>query len=245
MSITRVLLSTVAASLCFSSLACGQSVTDSSSTVSAQEAPQATVSSTATTNSESSADGPAQMDKAQADSTQTESDSNAVQTQVYAGQAKPAADQTQQGNPPLVQASQLQSDDGCTNLFAYDPNDTFVNVRDRPNGEIIASLPNFSRLQLANDSLEPSQGWNEIYSGHRTRGYVYSDLISRTVLSVLDPNDSGANLRSSPNGPIIKKLPNGTPVKFAGTDGNWTIVETEDERIGRISTALLAPPTCS
>lgn len=134
--------------------------------------------------------------------------------------------------------------DACMNMFAYDLADTSVNLRDQPDGKVIASLPNLSRLQTEGPAyVEP--GWNRVFDvGSKTWGYVWGELIYRTYYQVQDPQDTFANLRQVPNGEIITAVPNGTHVQFKGVDGDWTQVRLRDGRTGYISSSRLGLPSC-
>lgn len=196
--------------------------------------------SSAVTNSP---DSTAEVTPANTDSATT----NALPTQTYAGETKLNTEQQTDsvGISIPIQVTQTRFDDSCTSLYAYDPSDTYVNVRDSPNGEILTSVDNFTTLQPADGSTSIiANGWNKIYIGHRTVGYVHGDLIRTKLYRVYDPSDTSANLRATPNGEVVTAMQNGSIVKFAGIEGDWTRVVTRGDSVGYVSTALLDALPC-
>ena len=145
---------------------------------------------------------------------------------------------------PLEQADSNPTFEACFNLVAYDPEDTSVNLRDQPGDKVIASLPNFSQVQMEGPAgIDP--GWNPVYvvsSG--AQGYIWGDLLYRSYYQVADPQDRFANLRRSPNGTVVTAVENGTNVRFLGIEGAWTKVAIANGQEGYIFSALLAPPNC-
>jgi serine/threonine protein kinase len=187
----------------------------------------------------------------------------------YESEANAAADSSTKGDDPLeaggnatasevesspavAQYGTLREDVGdseatftaCLEAVAYDPADDTVNLRDRPNGNIIASLPNLTLLQGEGPAgAEP--GWNRVFVVEsNTWGFVSGNLIYRTYYQVQDPQDTSANLRTSPNGEVIMAVPNGTEVQFLGVEGRWTKVQLNSGQLGYISTQLLSDPDC-
>ncbi len=132
----------------------------------------------------------------------------------------------------------------CMESVAYDPTDTTVNLRDKPDGAVLASLPNLTRLQAPGPAgAEP--GWNEVFVVEsETWGFVWGDKIYRTYYQVQDPQDTSANVRRSPNGEVITAVPNGTEVRFLGIEGSWTQIQLDSGETGYISTQLLSDPNC-
>ena len=146
--------------------------------------------------------------------------------------------------PQTKQADSSHTFEACFNLVAYDPADTSVNLRDQPDGSVIDSLPNFSQVQMEGPAGIDS-GWNHVYVvGSNTQGYVWGDLLHRSYYQVADPQDSFANLRRSPNGPVVTAVENETAVRFLGIMGEWTRVSLTSGQAGYIHSALLAPPSC-
>ena len=245
MFITRVLFSSVmSAGLCFSNIACGQTapVSPNSSEVSTNDTSQPATDSAA--NIPASRESNASESKSE--SRKQDTGEQGIETgteQTYAGETQPDPSSTGRSTP--IQLAQRRFDDGCINLLAYDPEDTYVNVRDQPNGNIVRSLPNFALIQSADGPIGITEGWNEVLiSMTQSKGYIHSDLISRTTYEVLDPNDTSANLRSAPDSEVITALANGTVVRFLSRKGDWTQVETQAGDIGYIASTLLAPPSC-
>ncbi|MEO1791978.1 MAG: protein kinase [Cyanobacteria bacterium J06629_19] len=134
--------------------------------------------------------------------------------------------------------------DKCFNLLAYDPEDTSVNVRSSPNGNLIDTLPNLSIVQQEGPALIET-GWNLVnINDTGIQGYILGDLLYRTTYQVNDPSDTSANLRQTPDGELIAAIDNSTEVKFLGTNGSWTQVELNNGQSGYISTSRLAEPNC-
>ena len=84
-----------------------------------------------------------------------------------------------------------------------------MNLRDQPDSDIIVSLPNFTLL-----STEPGtapafidSSWNHVHLWQQEQsdfisGYIWQDLIRHTYYQVQAPQDTYANFRQSPNGPV-------------------------------------------
>lgn len=75
-------------------------------------------------------------------------------------------------------------------------------------------------------------------------GYIWHELRRRTYYQVQDPQDTYANFRQSPNGPVLDTLPNSTEVRFIGELGTWTQVELAYGQTGYVATTLLTTPSC-
>ncbi|MEM9907139.1 MAG: SH3 domain-containing protein [Cyanobacteria bacterium P01_D01_bin.44] len=161
-----------------------------------------------------------------------------------------AAQPTEQPTEPLTSTKQSGWNpddtvtDKCFVLLAYDPEDTSVNLRDRPDGSVLTSLPNLTRVHSGQPAyIEP--GWNSLtVEGQDQQGYIWQDLLRLTYYQVEDPQDTYANLRQSPDGPVISPLENGTEVRFMGEDGTWTQVELASGQVGYVATSLLIRPNC-
>ncbi len=151
---------------------------------------------------------------------------------------------TAQSPVPGSELKERDTIDACFNMVAYDPADTSVNLRDRPDGRIIDQLPNLSLLQREGPA-GAVPGWNYVFVlDTSTWGYVWGDLIYLARYQVQDPQDTFANMRRSPNGEVITAVPNGTEVHFIGTDGSWTKVLLDNGQEGYISTDRLDRPNC-
>ncbi|MEM8810608.1 MAG: SH3 domain-containing protein [Cyanobacteria bacterium P01_G01_bin.38] len=161
-----------------------------------------------------------------------------------------AAQPTEQSAEPLTNPKQAGWNpddtvtDKCFMLLAYDPEDTSVNLRDQPDGSVLTSLPNLTRVHSGQPAyIEP--GWNSLsVEGQDQQGYIWQDLLRLTYYQVEDPQDTYANLRQSPGGPVINTLDNGTEVRFLGEDGTWTQVELASGQVGYVATSLLMRPNC-
>lgn len=145
-------------------------------------------------------------------------------------------------------ANHFSTDKRCFELVAFDPNDTFVNLREIPNGLILRSLPNGTRLGKPNEPALIEPGWTavqvNIREGKTERGYVFSELLHRSIYEVRDPEDTIVNLREKPNGMILKSLVNGTEVAFVSEEDQWTKVRLLSGEEGYIFSTLLNPPSC-
>ncbi|MEO1633909.1 MAG: SH3 domain-containing protein, partial [Cyanobacteria bacterium J06631_9] len=135
----------------------------------------------------------------------------------------------------------------CFDLFAYDAEDTTVNVRESPNGEVIDSVPNLTRIQAKDLAFIESE-WNEVLVSTNTKnivsGYIWGDMLYRTVYQVQDTEDPTVNLRTAPNGNVLTAVTNGTEVGFLGVEGEWTQVQLGNGQVGYIATTRLVPPSC-
>ncbi|MEO1147304.1 MAG: SH3 domain-containing protein [Cyanobacteria bacterium J06638_22] len=142
--------------------------------------------------------------------------------------------------------------DRCGVLLAYDPNDSSVNLRDRPTGDAMDRLPNLTPLS-SQDGLayiDPDV-WNQVavrrangLGSTGQSGYIWHELLRRTYYQVEDTQDTYANLRQSPDGTVIDTVPNGTEVRFMGEVDVWTQVELASGQTGYVATALLTEPRC-
>ena len=159
-------------------------------------------------------------------------------------------------SPPETQPLSLNQK--CFSLIAYDPEDSSINVRDSPNGNVVEAIPNLSMLSRKGTTAVATswtqEGWNDVQvSDTTTSGYIWGELLYRTAYQVNDPLDTFVNLRDAPNGDIVTALDNGTEVRFLGTEEDWTQIqvtlepsgEPASEQTGYVSTSLLAEPDCS
>lgn len=134
----------------------------------------------------------------------------------------------------------------CATLYAYDPSDTAVNLRARPAGNVVAQLPNLSEVYRSDDpyaSIDPGT-WNAVILKDGTQGYIWGDLLRRTVYRTYDAGDTSVNFRRSPGGEVTIKLTNDTEVDFLGETGAWTHVRLGRGSEGYVATSLLANPNC-
>ncbi len=172
----------------------------------------------------------------------------AVQTTPSAAPAAESSTESARAKRPASSQALPKSSDRtfttCMESVAYDPSDTTVNLRDKPDGTVLAALPNLTILQAPGPAgAEP--GWNEVFVVEsETWGFVWGDKIYRTYYQVQDPQDTRVNVRRSPNGEVITAVPNGTEVRFLGIEGSWTQVQLDSGETGYISTQLLSDPNC-
>ncbi|MEM8721150.1 MAG: SH3 domain-containing protein [Cyanobacteria bacterium P01_G01_bin.39] len=124
----------------------------------------------------------------------------------------------------------------CKIAFAYDSNDSGVNLRTQPNGTVIKKIINFTKI-----SSEHTGGnrWLSVSLENGSQGYMWGQLIRPSLYRVYDHNDTYANLRRSPNGTLITAVPNNTVVKFLGASNKWTHVRLPNGIEGYIYTELL------
>jgi hypothetical protein len=183
-------------------------------------------------------------DAAQTDPAKRVESANSSEPQVAKSLSPVASADPLPVGPPKAPASAIASNslDRCYNMVAYDPADTSVNMRDRPDGNVIHALPNGSVLQQEGPAgYEP--GWNRVYAlDTGAWGYVWGDLMYRALYTVQDPDENTAYMRSTPNGEIINELQNGTLVRFLGVEGDWMRVETEDGISGYVAQSRLTGP---
>ena len=134
--------------------------------------------------------------------------------------------------------AQKSSEFRCTGMVAYDPDDSSVNIRDRPNGQVIATVPNLTPIGTLR--LHRS-AWNRTYipGSDGEPGYIWGGLVRFSRLQVQDPEDTMANIRTAPNGEVVAALANGTKVTFLGIEGDWTHVEMDNGYRGYITTSRL------
>ncbi|MEL7512299.1 MAG: serine/threonine protein kinase [Cyanobacteria bacterium J06554_3] len=157
-------------------------------------------------------------------------------------------DNITQLEPASTEPSESVIDENkCFDLFAYDAEDTTVNVRESPNGEVIDSVPNLTRIQAKDLAFIESE-WNEVLVSTNTKnivsGYIWGDMLYRTVYQVQDTEDPTVNLRTAPNGNVLTAVTNGTEVGFLGVEGEWTQVQLGNGQVGYIATTRLVTPSC-
>jgi SH3-like domain-containing protein len=132
-----------------------------------------------------------------------------------------------------------------TCMKVFDPNDTYVNLRETPNGRVMMRLNNGTTVNVKERSGE----WSKVeYPAGRVSGYLFSKLLtscSGTCMVVADPNDTYVNLRRTPNGQVLARLKNGTRVYVYGRSGEWSwgeIIENGGRNNpGYMFSKLLAP----
>ncbi|WP_017717598.1 SH3 domain-containing protein [Kamptonema formosum] len=134
---------------------------------------------------------------------------------------------------------------GGTCMKVYDAKDTYVNLRETPNGRVMMPLNNGSTVRV----YGRAGGWSWVqYPAARTGGYVYSQLLvpcTGTCMVVADPNDTYVNMRQTPNGRVVAQISNGTRVYVYAQSGDWSWAEREWDRVrtdsGYMFSQFLAP----
>lgn len=120
---------------------------------------------------------------------------------------------------------------------------TDLNVRRSPNGEIIGSLPNGSKVELTGRNVD---GWLERTNGSWIFGQFVSystttptpnpqpPIGSSTSAGTIRTSGGELNVRRSPGGAVIGAVPNGSRVELTGrnvdgwlqrTDGTWVFAQ--------------------
>jgi len=136
----------------------------------------------------------------------------------------------------------------CNIYVIYDPNDTYVNVRTAPNGNVIQGIPNGSKTSVIGEQ----SGWYKVNFDSRfdsITGFMKKELLWRSMkLYAMDLEDTYVNLRESPNGSVIRQVRNGTPLTFIeGNRNQWLKVRLEDGSgtVGYMYAPLVADPSCN
>jgi uncharacterized protein YgiM (DUF1202 family) len=129
-------------------------------------------------------------------------------------------------------------------------NDTYVNLRQSPNGKILRPIPNGERISI--DTSRRAGDWSFVVFDERqdnASGYIKNSfLFYNSVPYVLDYKDNYVNLRITPSGRIIRQVKNGTPLTILSqkTADNWVKVKLNigDKATGYISSDRIANPRC-
>ncbi|MEA5497910.1 SH3 domain-containing protein [Limnoraphis robusta Tam1] len=135
----------------------------------------------------------------------------------------------------------------CNTFVIYDPNDTSVNVRTAPNGNIIRGIPNGSKTSVTGEQ----QGWYKVTFDSRfddITGFMKKELLWRSTRRyAMDSKDTYVNLRESPEGRVIRQVRNGTPLTvLEGNTNQWAKVRLENGSgtVGYMYNSLIADPSC-
>lgn len=140
----------------------------------------------------------------------------------------------------------------CTVNVVFDRNDTSVNVRSSPNGTILAKIPNGTQAIV--DNSRSTRDWSfaqfvgDGYIGE-TSGYIKNSLISfNTSNFVFDGQDTFVNLRTAPNGRVLRKVTNGTPIDILSNApvNGWVKVRLliGDKTVGYMSRERISSAVC-
>ncbi len=136
----------------------------------------------------------------------------------------------------------------CNVFVVRDPNDTYVNVRTSPNGNIIRGIPNGSKTSIIGEQ----QGWYKVSFDSRfdsITGFMKKELLWRSTRRyAMDLKDTYVNLRESPNGRVIRQVRNGTPLTvLEGNRNQWLTVRLEDGSgaVGYMYASMVADPSCN
>lgn len=141
----------------------------------------------------------------------------------------------------------------CDGYIVYDRNDTYVNVRKSPNGEIIKPIPNGTEVSV----LDRKNGWFYINLGqgsNAVKGYMKQDLLwLNSSCRAFDNQDTYVNLRekASINSPVIRRVNNGTPLTcltdIPNNPKTWVKVRVEDGtgKVGYMYGTKVGYPSCT
>jgi uncharacterized protein YgiM (DUF1202 family) len=141
---------------------------------------------------------------------------------------------------------------GCEVYIVYDPNDTYVNVRTAPNGQIIRRIPNGAKTGI----FAEKNGWYNVAFDSRfdnIEGFIKKELLwPSTSCYAIDDKDTYVNLReqASINSRVIRRVNNGTPVTcLNGIPENlntWVKVRLEDGtgKVGYMYGTKVGHPSC-
>ncbi|MBW4513118.1 MAG: SH3 domain-containing protein [Scytonematopsis contorta HA4267-MV1] len=164
-------------------------------------------------------------------------------------QPQPKPQVTQPADDEVVAVRPPQAPTQTCNIsVVYDPKDTYVNLRSSPNGQVLQKIPNGNKVNI--DSSRKDGDWSFVNLGGSISGYVKNNLLrNSSTHHIFDRNDTFANLRSAPNGTVLHKVNNGTPVTILpNTESNdWVQVRlnTGNQAIGYMSLSRIANPSCN
>lgn len=140
----------------------------------------------------------------------------------------------------------------CEVYVVYDPNDTYVNVRKAPNGQIIRRIPNGAKTGVIGEK----NGWYNVAFDARfdsIEGFMKKELLwANDSCYAIDDKDTYVNLReqASINSRVIRRVNNGTPVTcLNGIPENlntWVKVKVEDGtgKVGYMYGTKVGHPSC-
>ncbi|HIK15681.1 MAG TPA: SH3 domain-containing protein [Leptolyngbyaceae cyanobacterium M33_DOE_097] len=128
----------------------------------------------------------------------------------------------------------------------YDLKDRTVNLRRSPNGAVVQAVPNGTQVADTYPDVPPYPDTAEWFSVRYQNRVVYvsKKLLYPTVYTAMDPSDRRVNLRNSPNGVILRSIPNGTNVRLVAPQAGWFKVRLRNGQVGYISAKLLKPAQC-
>ena len=88
-----------------------------------------------------------------------------------------------------------------------------LNIRQSPNGKVLAAMPKGAKLYIIGAGTDSDgDNWHEIIYKNMT-GFAWPRYIS--FKGIVNDKES-LNFRRSPNGEIIKKIPDATPIDITG-----------------------------
>lgn len=137
----------------------------------------------------------------------------------------------------------------CSAYVVFDRNDTYANLRSSPNGQVLQKIPNGAKASFIRQTGDWILASFDGYLAESGPGYIKSNLLrTDNTYTVLDTQDTYVNLRSSPNGKVLRKVTNGTPITIIpNTEANgWVRVQLEidNQPIGYMSSDRIAAPSC-
>jgi hypothetical protein len=145
---------------------------------------------------------------------------------------------------PAVADARFSMEERCFGYRVFDLNDTKVNLRQSPNGRIVRTVANGTKVTDTYPETPPSPpNWMPVLYQNQTV-YVWRRFLYRLIYEVVDPKDRSVNLRRSPNGSIIRALPNATLVMLLAPQGNWSKVRLENGQEGYVFSKFLREPGC-
>lgn len=114
-----------------------------------------------------------------------------------------------------IDTEKALAENQCDTYVVSDPNDTFVNVRTCPNGDVIAPIPN----GITTTVIGENNGWYIVDFGRSWQnvvGYMYKPLLSKnTSCYALDVKDTTVDIHAEPafNSRVLRTVLNGTSVE--------------------------------
>jgi len=153
----------------------------------------------------------------------------------------------------LVGASQALACGGPPVCTVVDPTGTPLNVRDGPNGKILATLKRGSIVEVIDHRTASGDRWALVASYAEAWGWVFGAYLACAgrdelgkICTVADPTGTPLNIREEPNGTILGTWDNGVrvrPYDQKTVNGKvWYAVErfADDNERGWVFDAYLA-----
>jgi len=123
----------------------------------------------------------------------------------------------------------------------------YTNVRSTPNGDVVMKIKDGSPIRYS----KYNASWCIVYNSYGDElGYVHSSkIVDEISYDSASPNlNSGyikqeggyTNVRYTPNGDIVMKIKDGSPILYSRYNASWCIVyNTDGEELGYVHSSKI------